>query len=154
MRHLRLLVLIIFAVVVSACASTGIREPKFIDDIRPVPPPLKVVHYSIQRKDFQDALTRQGDNAIRLVPVFDSVSVKESFSYRLFDVHENSAYALLGLKTSDVVIAADRYLIKRPEQFPAFIGLLTAQDEATIEIRRGGEGRLFKYRFIPALEQK
>jgi type II secretory pathway component PulC len=154
MRHLRLLVLVLFAVVVSACASTGIREPKFIDDIRPVPPPLKVVHYSIQRKDFQDALTRQGDNAIRLVPVFDSVSVKESFSYRLFDVHENSAYTLLGLQTSDVVIAADRYLIKRPEQFPAFIGLLAGMDEATIEIRRGGEGRLFKYRFIPALEQK
>jgi type II secretory pathway component PulC len=138
----------------AACSASSLREPKFIDDIRPVPPPLKVVHYSIQRKDLQDSLTRQGDNAIRLVPVFDSVSVKESYSYRLFDVHETSAYALLGLQTSDVVIAADRYLIKRPEQFPAFIGLLAGMDEATIEIRRGGEGRLFKYSFLPALNQK
>lgn len=154
MRHLRLIGFVLCAMVLSSCSATGIKEPKFIDDIRPVPPPLKVVHYSIQRKDLQESLTRQGDNAIRLVPVFDSVSVKESFSYRLFDVHENSAYTLLGLQSSDVIIAADRYLIKRPEQFPAFIGLLAGQDEATIEIRRGGEGRLFKYRFLPALQQK
>jgi type II secretory pathway component PulC len=154
MRPVRLLELVLCGVLFSACSATQLREPKFIDDIRPVPPPLKVVHYSIQRKDLQDSLSRQGDNVIRLVPVFDNVSVKESYAYRLFDVQETSAYALLGLQTSDVVLAADRYLIKRPEQFPAFIGLLANMDEATIEIRRGGEGRLFKYRFLPALNQK
>jgi type II secretory pathway component PulC len=88
------------------------------------------------------------------VPVFDNISVKQTYSYRLFDVHDDSAYALLGLQTSDIIVAADRYLIKRPEQFPAFIGLLAGADEATIEIRRGGEGRLLKYSFLPALSKQ
>jgi type II secretory pathway component PulC len=145
---------VVVALVLTSCSSTSLREPRFIDDIRPVPPPLKVMHLSIQRRDLQEALTRQGDNAIRLVPVFDNIAIKQSYSYRLFDVHENSAYALLGLQSSDVIVAADRYLIKRPEQFPAFVGLLAGADQATIEIRRGGEGRLLKYSFIPAAEKK
>ena len=115
---------------------------------------MKVLHYSIQRKDLQDALVRQGVNSIRLVPVFENLSVTQSYSYRLFDVHEDSAYALLGLQTSDVVVAADRYLIKRPDQFPAFVSLLANMDEASIEIRRGGESKLFKYNFIPAIGKK
>lgn len=153
MRVMRVLVLASL-LVFTACSGNTVREPRFIDDIRPVPPPLKITNFSIQRKDLQDSLTRQGDNAIRLVPVFDNVSVKQTYSYRLFDVHEGSAYSLLGLQSSDVVVAADRYLIKQPDQFPAFIGLLTGADEATIEIRRNGEGRLFKYRFLPSIGQE
>jgi type II secretory pathway component PulC len=112
---------------------------------------MKVLHYSIQRKDLQDALVQQGVNTIRLVPVYDSVNVSQSYSYRLFDVQEGSAYSLLGLQTSDVVVAADRYLIKRPDQFPQFVSLLAGVNEATIEIRRGGESKLFKYNFIPVV---
>lgn len=149
MRLMRIVGAVVLAVSLTSCSSTALKEPRFIEDIRPVPPPLKVMHLSIQRKDLQEALNRQGDNAIRLVPVFDNISVKQTYSYRLFDVHENSAYALLGLQSSDVVVAADRYLIKRPEQFPAFVSLLAGADQATIEIRRGGEGRLLKYTFIP-----
>jgi type II secretory pathway component PulC len=145
---------VVVALMLTSCSSTALKEPRFIDDIRPVPPPLKVMHLSIQRRDLQEALTRQGDNAIRLVPVFDNIGVKQTYSYRLFDVHENSAYALLGLQSSDVIVAADRYLIKRPEQFPAFVSLLAGADQATIEIRRGGEARLLKYSFIPAAEKR
>ena len=154
MRCVLVLGMVAFSLLLAGCSAGGAKEPRFIEDIRPVPPPLKVTHFSIQRRDLQDALTRQGDNAIRLVPVFDNIAVKETYSYRLFDIHDDSAYSLLGLQTSDVIVAADRYLIKRPEQFPAFIGLLAGADEATIEIRRGGEGRLFKYRFLPALSQE
>lgn len=151
MRRVIALSLAVVGIFVDGCASSSLREPRFIDDIRPVPPPMKVLHYSIQRKDLQDALVRQGVNSIRLVPVFENLSVTQSYSYRLFDVHEDSAYALLGLQTSDVVVAADRYLIKRPDQFPAFVSLLANMDEASIEIRRGGESKLFKYNFIPAV---
>lgn len=154
MGLIRLLSVFALALASSACSTSSFKEPRFIEDIRPVPPPLKVIHLSIQRRDLQEALTRQGDNSIRLVPVFDNVSVKQTYSYRLFDVHEDSAYALLGLQSSDVVVAADRYLIKRPEQFPAFITLLAGADQATIEIRRGGEGRLLKYNFIPSMDKK
>ncbi len=154
MRRVIALSLAVVGMLVGGCASSSLREPRFIDDIRPVPPPMKVLHYSIQRKDLQDALVRQGVNSIRLVPVFENLSVTQSYSYRLFDVHEDSAYALLGLQTSDVVVAADRYLIKRPDQFPAFVSLLANMDEASIEIRRGGESKLFKYNFIPAIGKK
>ena len=136
------------------CSASSIREPKFIDDIRPVPPPMKVLHYSIQRKDLQDALVQQGINTIRLVPVFDNLSASQTYSYRLFDVQEGSAYSLLGLQSSDVVVAADRYLIKRADQFPSFVGLLAGVDEASIEIRRGGESKLFKYSFVPAVGKR
>lgn len=140
---------ILGAASLSGCASVGVREPKYIEDIRPVAPALKISHFSIQRRDLQDALGRVNDNAIRMVPVYQNVSVRDTFEYRLFDVKEGSAYALLGLQSSDIVVAADRYLIKRPEQFPAFVQLLSGMDESSIEVRRGGEARLFKYTFLP-----
>lgn len=151
MRRVIALSLAVVGMLVGGCSSSSLREPRFIDDIRPVPPPMKVLHYSIQRKDLQDVLVRQGVNSIRLVPVFENLSVTQSYSYRLFDVHADSAYTLLGLQNSDVVVAADRYLIKRPDQFPAFVSLLANMDEASIEIRRGGESKLFKYSFVPAV---
>jgi type II secretory pathway component PulC len=151
MKRVIALCAVAIALLVGGCSASSMREPKFIDDIRPVPPPMKVLHYSIQRKDLQDALVQQGVNTIRLVPVFDTLSVSQSYSYRLFDVQEGSAYSLLGLQTSDVVVAADRYLIKRPDQFPQFVSLLAGMNEASIEIRRGGESKLFKYNFIPAV---
>ncbi len=151
MKRVIALSLTVISLVATGCSASSVREPRFIDDIRPVPPPMKVLHYSIQRKDLQDALVQQGVNTIRLVPVFENLSVSQSYSYRLFDVQEGSAYSLLGLQSSDVVVAADRYLIKRPDQFPQFVSLLAGMDEATIEIRRGGESKLFKYSFIPAL---
>lgn len=152
----RLRALVVFSGVLSGvlgCGAVGIKEPKFIDDIRPVPPPFKVSSYAIQRRDLQDALSRSGDNTARLVPVFDNISVKETYSYRIFDVRDGSVYSLLGLQTSDVIIAVDRYLIKRPEQFLAFVSLLPRTNQATIEIRRGGEARLFKYQFIPVVAE-
>lgn len=154
MKMLRVLGIVAALVSVSACGAVSSVEPRFIEDIRPVPPPTKVVSYSIQRRDLQESLQDAQENSIRLVPVYQSVSSRQSYEYRLFDVKPASAYTLLGLESSDIVVAADRFLIKRPEQFPAFVQLLAGLNEATIEIRRGGESRLFKYSFIPALAEK
>jgi type II secretory pathway component PulC len=154
MKMLRVLGTVATLVSLSACGAVSPSEPKFIEDIRPLPPPTKVVSYSIQRRDLQEALQDAQENSIRLVPVYQSVSSRQSYEYRLFDVKPASAYTLLGLESSDIVVAADRFLIKRPEQFPAFVQLLAGLNEATIEIRRGGESRLFKYNFIPALAEK
>ncbi len=154
MKMLRVLGTVAALVSLSACGAVSPSEPKFIEDIRPLPPPTKVVSYSIQRRDLQEALQDAQENSIRLVPVYQSVSSRQSYEYRLFDVKPASAYTLLGLESSDIVVAADRFLIKRPEQFPAFVQLLAGLNEATIEIRRGGESRLFKYNFIPALAEK
>ncbi len=154
MKMLRVLGTVAALVSLSACGAVSPSEPKFIEDIRPLPPPTKVVSYSIQRRDLQESLQDAQENSIRLVPVYQSVSSRQSYEYRLFDVKPASAYTLLGLESSDIVVAADRFLIKRPEQFPAFVQLLAGLNEATIEIRRGGESRLFKYNFIPALAEK
>jgi type II secretory pathway component PulC len=133
------------------CFSPVVKSPKFIDEVRPIPPSLRVISYTIQRRDLQDALTKIGENPIRLVPVFQTVSSVESYEYRVFDITRDSVYGLLGLENSDIIVAANRYLVKNPAQFPAFVQLLARENEATIEIRRGGEARLHKYTFIPAV---
>lgn len=137
--------------VMSACSVSTPREPKFIEDIRPVPPALKVINFNIQRKDLLETLQRSEENSIRLVPVYQNVSVRQTYEYRVFDIKEGSVYALLGLQQTDIVVAADRFLLKRPEQFPSFVQLLPQTNEASIEIRRGGEARLLRYRFLPSI---
>lgn len=141
----------LLVVFVGGCATQRSREPKFIEDIRSIAPSLKVISYTIQRRDLQEAMIRIRENPVRLVPVYQSVSTTESYEYRIFDVGESSVYSLLGLENSDIIVAADRYLIKNPAQFPAFVQLLVNENEASIEIRRGGEARLLKYRFVPAV---
>jgi hypothetical protein len=141
-------------VAVAGCAPRGPREPKFIEDIRPIPPVLKVNSYTIQRRDLFEALERMSDAPIRLVPVYQSVSSTQTYEYRIFDVSQDGVYGLLGLENSDIIVAVDRYLLKNPNQFPAFVRLLSNENEATIEIRRGGEGRMLKYSFVPAVRMK
>lgn len=138
----------------SGCGPTAPKAPRFIDDVRPIPPSLKVISYTIQRRSLQDALTRIRENPIRLVPVFQSVSSTDSYEYRVFDINQDGVYALLGLENADIIVAANRYLIRNPAQFPSFVQLLAAENEAQIEIRRDGEARLHKYSFIPAVERK
>jgi len=154
-RYLEVLRSVVMIIVASSalfgCASNGPLGPKFVDEIRPIAPALRIMSYTIQRRDLQDALTKITENPIRLVPVFQSVSTTESYEYRIFDIDQYGVYALLGLENSDIIVAANRYLIKNPGQFPAFVQLLANENEATIEIRRGGEARLLKYAFVPAV---
>lgn len=133
------------------CLSATSKSPKFIDEVRPIAPALKVVSYTIQRRDLREALTKIRENPIRLVPVFQTVSSTESYEYRVFDITYDSVYGLLGLENGDIIVAANRYLIKNPAQFPAFVQLLVNENEATIETRRGGEARLNKYSFVPVV---
>ena len=146
--------LLLLGVVTSGCSGHGKAEPKFIEDVRPVPPAQKVLSYTIQRRDLQNALVKIGESPIRLVPVYQSVSAGESYEYRIFDVRNDSVYALLGIENSDILVAADRYLVKNPAQFPVFVQLLSNENEATIEIRREGESRLMRYTFIPPVQNK
>jgi len=150
-RTLRACSLLAAVLLSQGCGTTITHEPKFIDDVRPIPPSLKVVSYTIQRSQLRASLTKIRENPIRLVPIFQSVSSSESYEYRVFDIAADSVYGLIGLENGDVIVAANRYLIKNPAQFPAFVQLLGNQNEATIELRRGGEARLQRYTFVPAL---
>lgn len=152
MSIIRSLVVAVLVVMGSGCSASSSREPRYIDDVRPVPPPMKVLNFSIQRRDLQEALGQPKENQVRIVPMYQST--RTAYEYRIFDVAPGSVYALLGLEPSDVLVAADRHLVKRPEQFPAFVQLMPGLNQASIEIRRGGEARLLKYSFVPALPEK
>jgi type II secretory pathway component PulC len=134
------------------CATSRPSEPKRIDEIRPIPPALRVTTYTLQRRDLQSTLSKGADNTIRLVPIYESVASRQSYEYRVFDVRPGSVYSLLGIENSDVLVAADGYLIKKPEQFVMYVQLLQKENEANIEIRRGGEPKLLKYSFLPAIK--
>jgi hypothetical protein len=154
MRVLCGLMASLFALAGLGCTPQRPREPKYIDDIRPIPPAIKVSSFTIQRRDLQATLLRLGEVPVRLVPIYQTVTSTESYEYRLFDVTPDSVYALLGLENSDIIVAADKFLIKNQAQFPAFMRLLQNENEATIEIRRGGEARLLKYTFVPAIQRR
>lgn len=142
------------ALLCQGCVAASVKSPKFIEDVRPIPPSLKTISYTIQRRDLQDALTKIRENPIRLVPVFQTVSSTESYEYRIFDITRSSVYGLLGLENSDIIVAVNRYLIKNPAQFPAFVQLLASENEATVEIRRGGEARMHRYSFVPTVNPR
>lgn len=139
------------SLVVHGCTPQAPLEPKRIEEIRPIPPLLKVTTFTIQRNDFRNAVLRGPDNAIRLVPVYETVASRGSFENRLFEIRPGSVYALLGLENRDILVAANGFLVKQPEIFTRFVELLAQENEATIEIRRNGEPRLMKYVFVPSL---
>jgi type II secretory pathway component PulC len=112
---------------------------------------MKVTNFTIQRRDVQTALTRTTENRLRMVPVFQSTAPGRAVEHRLFDLNSKSVYALLGLQSADIIVAADGFLVKRPDQFMIFTQLLQGQDQAPIEIRRNGEARLLKYAFVPSV---
>lgn len=136
-----------------ACTPPVPQEPKRIEEIRAIPPAHRVTNYTLQRRDLQAALSKGIDNTVRLVPIYESTASRLSNEHRVFDLRPGSIYSLLGIENSDILVAADGYLIKKPEQFVMYVQLLTKENEATIEIRRGGEPRLLRYTFIPALPQ-
>lgn len=129
-------------------------QPKKIEEIRPTPPVFKSISFTIQRKDYIAQLSRVGDNTVRLVPVFQSAIASESYVHRVFDVKPKSVYTLLGINNTDIIVAVDGYLIRKPEQFVKYIELLQSEDSAAIEIIRGGESMLLRYSFIPSLRPK
>lgn len=129
----------------------GAEADKYlITNMRPAPPPdLRTVSVTVERSELQKALGRTDlHGRVRLVPILRPESEKIPYpEYRLFDVREGSAYALLGLQNADVLVAADGYVLKDPQTFPIFVQLLRGQPGGKIEIVRGGEPILMEYRF-------
>ena len=146
--------LLILTTVFSGCFDIQKPSPKRIEEVRPNPPTFKSISLSIQRHDLKELLSRRGDNSIRLVPVFTTPTASESYVYRLFDVKPRGVYALLGLQNSDLVMAVDGFLIKRPEQFVAYTELLQNEDSSTIEVQRNGEAILLRLNFVPAVHPR
>lgn len=149
------LLCILGAVVVQGCSVIG-RENNGalkIDELRPIPPVVKTLRLTIQRDDLRQALADGSDlNSIRIIPLYTSANPVAIKEYRLFDIRPESAFKLLGLENSDILVAAHSYVVQDPQQFALYVRLLLNQNEGHIEVRRSGVPTLLQYSFIPSLD--
>jgi type II secretory pathway component PulC len=102
----------------------------------------------IDRGELQTRIAKgQLLRAVRLVPLLrgGGTSTIPYPEYRLFGIKEGSVYSLLGLRNTDVLVAADGFIIRDPGVFPAFVELLGTQPTGSIEIMRHDEPILFEY---------
>ncbi len=135
-----------FAVLTACSTATHGRAPWEqgkalpITDVRPAVPGTKVIKIELPREKYRKALQEGGNrNNARLVEVFSRGDTTQSPpEYRLFDVSRGSVYDLIGLKTADVIIAADGYVIPSPIAFWQYLALGASLPSISVEIRRDG----------------
>jgi type II secretory pathway component PulC len=68
--------------------------------------------------------------------------------YRIFGIQKDSIYEVLGLEDSDIIVAANGYILPNSRVFPSFLELLPKQENASIFIRREGKPILLAYEFF------
>jgi hypothetical protein len=127
------------------CSFSQAPSATKISDVRAVAPTNReTVQRTVARRDFQAAVDRSvaGDR-LRLVPVFRRETAGGGIpEYRLFDVGSGTPYALLGLQTADILIAANDYLVYEPEGFRKYVKLLGAESTVSLEVVRSGKATL------------
>ena len=136
----------------SGCAT--LRDPSQQGDavkisaIRPPYPGTKVVKRSFEKSDYEKALDSGSRNEIRLIQVFaQDNSIKGPREFRFFDIREGSVYDFLGLKSLDILVAANDFVVPGAEFFWQYLQLLRYEDKASIEVRRDGVPMVFEYTF-------
>lgn len=134
---------------VFSCTTKEPELPVKLSSVRPSLPGTKVVELEIPRDVYIEALSNQKAlQRLRLVPLLRSAQFASPIpEYRLFDIEEGSAPAVLGLRNSDVLISANDFILYDAQKFKAYLMLLRNENNAEIEIRRGEEHLLFKYLF-------
>ena len=148
---LSLVLVIVTSLTLSACSLSSRPKPTYLSSIRGALPGTKSVEMTISRRELQEALTKTDLNKqVRIVQIFKSASdLGEGLpEYRLFGITPKSAYAVLGVKNADVVVAAHDYVLKNPAAFRDYVGLVGNEKESSLEIRRDGVPTLIKYRFV------
>ena len=124
-----------------------------ISEVRGPLPGTKTVTMEIPRDRYIKALETGNVNTVRLVEVYSRYKVPETPpEYRLFDVRPGSVYDVLGLQTSDVILAADGYVIPAPQIFWQFLNLVRNLDKTSIELVRGGRPIVFEYTLVPPVK--
>lgn len=155
MKNVRIVAAFSVLMLLTGCSMTGRPNGAIkIEEVRPIPPVVKTIRLTIQRENLKTALSEGTDlNSIRVIPLYASVNPVAALEYRLFDIRPESAFNLLGLQNSDILVAAHGYVVQGPQQFAMYVRLLLEQDEGNIEIRRGGVPTLLQYAFIPAKDK-
>lgn len=85
----------------------------------------QVTAMHISRAKLDQAVSRGASlNALRMVEVFrraDEAGPNMTPQYRLFDIQPGSVYDLVGLKTNDILLAADGLVVFDPLGFKAYV---------------------------------
>lgn len=140
----------LFLVGFTGCAALskvgGSGDSIRIEELRPTPIGRIQQEKAIDRTELVEKLRTGGSrNTVRLVEVFRRGTPPPYPEHRFFDVQPGSVYALLGLESADILVAADGYVVKDPETFWAYLNLLPKLESGSIEINRLGAPILLKY---------
>jgi hypothetical protein len=115
-----------------------------------VSPNLEKRAVTLDKADFLEALGLEAPfNTMRAIQIHlrNDNPNRPTYHYRLFDIRESDAFWRLGLRNSDVLVAAHGYVIFNPAQFFQYVTLLPNQEQGSIEIRRAGKPIRFEYSF-------
>lgn len=91
---------------------------------------------TLLQERFQEKELRE---ALRVVKVFRRGKTRPFPEYRLFDVRKGSPYDLLGLKSGDIVLAADGWIVFGPEKVAKYAELLQFANTGSFVIDRDGK---------------
>ena len=108
------------------------------------PKELEIEKVTFSRKELAQAAAHPETAKVRLVRLTrpgSSDGAPPEFS--LFDVHENSAPYLIGLRSADILTAAHGYVVYTPQQFGSYLRLLPKENTGSIEVNR--EGRPIRF---------
>jgi type II secretory pathway component PulC len=133
------------------CSLVGARNAKSGPPLRRVQPSdVAKQELVIPKQQLVAAIQNQGvGSSLRLIPILKGESLEgENFpEYRVFGIKPGSIFSMLGLQNADVLVAADGYVVRDPQTFPRFVGLLKDETSATIEIRREDRPLVLSYNF-------
>ena len=147
----RLVCVVFLLLSFTSCASTkkDTGPAVRIDSIRAQKPQnIKTVELKVAKVAYEQSLKgAPAINRVRLVEVYTRAAEGNGKEYRFFDIRKGSVYELLGLQNSDILIAANGYVVPTQAIFWRYVHLLPKQKEAFIEIRRAGLPMLINYTF-------
>lgn len=126
------------------------HSPTVLSSVRPRVSNIETIQLEISRKEYAEILKDQTSiRRLRVIPIVVGGKNEGVIpEYRLFDVMPSGAPYKLGLRSTDILVAANDFIIYEPEKFKAYLMLLAREKEATIEIRRGANPMLFRYKFV------
>ena len=145
----RIFLLILF--IVTGCTVFSSNKAISIKAIRPIAPSdLKQASITINRQEYVRAVQAEGSAPrLRVIAIMPGqASMAAIQEYRIFGVTPGSAAALLGLRNSDILVAANEYIVRAPGQFYTFLQFMETVPEASIEIRRNRTPIIIKFKFV------
>lgn len=104
------------------------------------PKELEIQRVTFSSKELAQAAAHPETSKVRLVRLTRPGSSDGAPpEFRLFDVRENSAPYVIGLRSADILIAAHGYVVFTPQQFGSYLRALPGEEAGSIEVNREGK---------------